>query len=40
MIEGLEAFKRFREAAEKMLSAPKAPNQFGKHKKEKPARKD
>lgn len=39
MIEGPEAFERFREAAKKMLAAPKAPNPFGKRKKKKPARK-
>lgn len=41
MIEGTEAFERFREAAKKLLSAPKsvAPNPFGKRKKKKPARK-
>jgi len=39
MIEGTEAWERFREAAKKMLSAPKAQNPFGKHKKKKPARK-
>jgi hypothetical protein len=39
MIEGPEAFERFREAAKKMLSAPKAPSPFGKRKKKKPARK-
>jgi hypothetical protein len=37
MIEGPEAFDRFREAAKKLLSAPKsvAPNPFGKRKKSK-----
>jgi len=40
MIEGPEAFERFREAAKKMLSAPKGPSPFGKRKKKKPARKD
>jgi hypothetical protein len=39
MIEGPEAFERFREAAKKMLSAPKGPSPFGKRKKKKPARK-
>lgn len=35
MHEGPEAFTRFREAAKKLLSAPKsiAPNPFGKRKK-------
>jgi hypothetical protein len=34
MIEGPEAFTRFREAAKKLLSTPKhaAPNPFGKRK--------
>jgi len=35
MIEGPEAFERFREAAKKMLAAPKAPSPFGKHRREK-----
>lgn len=41
MIEGPEAFTRFREAAKKLLSTPKsvAPNPFGKRKKKKPTRK-
>jgi hypothetical protein len=41
MIEGPEAFTRFREAAKKLMSTPKeaAPNPFGKRKKKKPARK-
>lgn len=42
MIEGTEAFTRFREAAQKLLSTPKSavPNPFGKRKaeKKKPAR--
>jgi hypothetical protein len=32
MIEGPEAFERFREAAKKMLAAPKVANPFGKRK--------
>jgi hypothetical protein len=39
MIEGPEAWERFREAAKKMLAASKAVNPFGKRKKKKPARK-
>jgi hypothetical protein len=41
MIEGPEAFTRFREAAKKLFTAPKsaAPNPFGKRKKKKPTRK-
>ena len=43
MIEGTEAFKRFREEAKKMLSVPKSaiPNPFSKPKakKKKPGRK-
>jgi len=37
MIEGTEAWMRFREAAKKLLSTPKdaAPNPFGKRKKKK-----
>jgi len=42
MIEGPEAFARFREAAKKLMTTPKqaAPNAFGKRKKKKSARKD
>jgi hypothetical protein len=41
MIEGTEAWERFREAAKKMLSTPKSAvaNPFGKRKKKKPVRK-
>lgn len=41
MIEGPEAFERFREAAKKLVSTPKdaAGNPFGKRKKKKPTRK-
>jgi hypothetical protein len=37
MVEGPEAFERFREAAKKLLSAPKsvAPNPFGKGRRKK-----
>jgi len=36
MIEGPEAFERFKEAAKKMLSAPKVASPFGKRKTQKP----
>jgi len=37
MVEGTEAFERFREAAKKLLSTPKSavPSPFGKRKKKK-----
>lgn len=40
MIEGPEAFTRFREAAKKLIATPKrvAPNPFGKRKKKKLAK--
>jgi hypothetical protein len=40
MIEGTEAWERFRAAAKKMLSAPKIASPFGNRKKKKPTRKD
>jgi len=44
MVEGTEAWERFREAAKKMVSIPKSaiPNPFSKPKtkKKKPARRD
>jgi hypothetical protein len=41
MVEGTEAWERFRDAAKKMISVPKSAfsNPFGKRKKKKPARK-
>jgi hypothetical protein len=41
MIEGSEAFERFREAAKKLVSTPKdaSANPFGKRKKKKATRK-
>jgi hypothetical protein len=41
MIEGPQAFERFREAAKKLVSTPKDTNAnpFGKRKKKKPTRK-